>query len=244
MFLETEEKAWEIIDKLNNGEDFKMLAGEFSVEPHSKADGGDFGWLPETINTLPESLDDSVLKDAAFNLQPGTLSEPIYDNSVDKPYGFWIVEVLTRDDERSAHMRGILVGTEQEAIDVKKRIESGADFAELAKELSLDPQSAPYGGDIGWIQETFEKPALWKAALSLDIDTLSDPIHDDQAQTRGGYWVIKVIDKKMDMELSDELRVDLKTQALENWLESQRLKSSVEIFLTDEQRELVFNYIN
>ena len=50
----------------------------------------------------------------------------------------------TSDDLRASH---ILVKTEEEALDVKKRAEQGEDFAVLAKKLSLDQATKFKGGD-------------------------------------------------------------------------------------------------
>jgi peptidyl-prolyl cis-trans isomerase C len=47
-----------------------------------------------------------------------------------------------------AAARHILVATQEECEDIKKQIENGADFAELAKERSQCP-SGQQGGDLG-----------------------------------------------------------------------------------------------
>jgi peptidyl-prolyl cis-trans isomerase C len=49
--------------------------------------------------------------------------------------------------------RHILVKTEQEAKDLIKRIQDGADFSELALKESTDLGSGKKGGDLGWFTE-------------------------------------------------------------------------------------------
>ena len=65
------------------------------------------------------------------------------------------------------------------AEDALSRLEDGADFAELAKELSDDIGSASDGGDLGMAdRETFVTPfadALW----ALEVDELSAPVESE-----------------------------------------------------------------
>src|SRR5262249_4982368 len=51
--------------------------------------------------------------------------------------------------QSEVHARHILVETEAQAKDVVAKLKGGADFAQLAKELSKDPGSE--GGDLGYI---------------------------------------------------------------------------------------------
>jgi parvulin-like peptidyl-prolyl cis-trans isomerase-like protein/SurA-like protein len=51
----------------------------------------------------------------------------------------------------SANVRGILVDNQQEANDLLTQAKNGADFSQLAKDHSLDTESAAKGGDLGRI---------------------------------------------------------------------------------------------
>jgi parvulin-like peptidyl-prolyl isomerase len=51
----------------------------------------------------------------------------------------------------SANVRGILVDNQQEANDLVTQAKNGADFSQLAKDHSLDTDSAAKGGDLGRI---------------------------------------------------------------------------------------------
>lgn len=86
----------------------------------------------------------------------------------------------------------ILVKTPEAAAAVEQRLAQGADFAQLAPELSTDTGSAPQGGTLTcvgsqeWQQfdETFRT-----GAEAVAIGQVSAPVH-----TQFGYHVIKVTD--------------------------------------------------
>jgi peptidyl-prolyl cis-trans isomerase D len=70
---------------------------------------------------------------------------------------------------------------------IRKRIESGEDFAKVAKEVSQDPGSAAQGGDLGFIEKGLMDPAFDQAAFALKQGQLSEPV-----RTRFGYHLIQV----------------------------------------------------
>ena len=57
--------------------------------------------------------------------------------------------VSAMKDEKQVHARHILVASEEEAKDVKKKLDAGKKFEDLAREYSKDPGSAKQGGDLG-----------------------------------------------------------------------------------------------
>jgi len=80
--------------------------------------------------------------------------------------------------------------------DARKRIvEDGEDFAEVAKEVSEDPGSAPNGGDLGCFGKGQMVPEFEEAAFSLEKGEVSQPIKTDF-----GYHIIQVYDVKPDEE--------------------------------------------
>ena len=72
---------------------------------------------------------------------------------------------------------------------VDKAIADGTDFAEIAKEYSDDPSSAPNGGVLGLVDKNTSNldPDFLKAALSLDEGQVSDWVHS----TNFGWFRIK-----------------------------------------------------
>ena len=78
-----------------------------------------------------------------------------------------------------------------EAKNLKERIESGEDFAELAKEYSQDP-SSENGGELGWFTKGDMIKAFEDAAFSAKKGEVVGPI-----ETNNGLHIIKILDKKM-----------------------------------------------
>ena len=237
MFLESKRVADEAIERLGASGNFTSLAREFSTEALTKEISGDLGWLPRGFSDiLLGDLGDSLLEDIAFSLEPGMLSEPIYDESVTKGIGYWLIEVLERDENRGSHSRGILLGSRQEADEVKAKLEAGEDFATMVQEYSQHSATKELEGDFGWVQEQLGNQAIIEAAFALDPGVLSRPVADESIQTQGGYWLIKLVDKDANRQLEDETKQMLKAKAFEDWLTEQREKSSIENYLDKEQK--------
>ncbi|MCZ6655672.1 MAG: SurA N-terminal domain-containing protein [Gammaproteobacteria bacterium] len=81
--------------------------------------------------------------------------------------------------------------TEDNAIallaDLKKRIEKGASFAELAEYYSEDPGSADVGGELGSVGKGIFDPDFERALWTLEEGQLSDPVRSEF-----GYHLIRL----------------------------------------------------
>jgi peptidyl-prolyl cis-trans isomerase SurA len=78
--------------------------------------------------------------------------------------------------------------------DIAARLKRGEDFGMLAQNYSEDPNSAPNGGDMGFVKESdLDKanPELRKMVFSLPNNGISPIIH-----TGEGYRILKVISKE------------------------------------------------
>ena len=122
----------------------------------------------------------------------------------------------------------ILVTTIQEAEDLLKLLEDGADFKNLAINYSIGP-SSPNGGDLGWLMKGQMIAPFEKALTLMEINTYSRPV-----KTQFGYHLIRLDDRREtlppDFELvKNELEVELRTTAIEKHL--QKLTSNADIFI-------------
>ncbi|HYQ86657.1 MAG TPA: peptidylprolyl isomerase [Bacteroidota bacterium] len=80
--------------------------------------------------------------------------------------------------------------SEEEAWKLKDRIERGATFESLAREVFEDPGLANNGGDLGLFGWGEMEPGLEEAAYSLRIGQVSEPI-----KLKIGYGIVRVDDR-------------------------------------------------
>jgi peptidyl-prolyl cis-trans isomerase SurA len=77
---------------------------------------------------------------------------------------------------------------------IERRLRQGEDFATLATDYSEDPNSAPNGGDLGFVPESAldkANPELRKAILDMIPGQVSPIMH-----TTEGYRIIKMLGKE------------------------------------------------
>ena len=85
-----------------------------------------------------------------------------------------------------ATARHILVATQEECEDIKKQIENGADFAQLAKERSQCP-SGREGGDLGEFSSGQMVKEFDQIVFTEEIGKVHGPV-----QTQFGYHLIEI----------------------------------------------------
>jgi parvulin-like peptidyl-prolyl isomerase len=134
-------------------------------------------------------------------------------------------------DTRLMSSQEELARAKQKIDDVKKKLNGGADFAELAKQFS-DCPSSEKGGDIGFfprkgaVVETFAQ-----TAFKLKPGEVSDPV-----KTEFGYHIIKVTEKKEAKKVEYN---DVQEQVKENYFEEetgrllQRLRQEAKVEIMD-----------
>jgi len=115
----------------------------------------------------------------------------------------------------------ILVNDEKTANDIKKQLDEGASFEELAKQQSQDPGSKENGGDLGYFGPGKMVPEFEEAAYKLNVGEISKPIKSSQ-----GYHIIKLTDKKELKpydEVKDSIRKNLEEQRLADQTTGQKI---------------------
>ncbi|MBO1223269.1 MAG: peptidylprolyl isomerase [Candidatus Scalindua sediminis] len=134
-------------------------------------------------------------------------------------------------DTRKMKTDAELEGAKQKIGDIKKEIDNGADFAEMAKKYS-DCPSAEKGGDIDFFQRKGSMVEEFaKVAFSMEVGEVSEPV-----KTPFGYHIIKVTDREEGKDVSyedvsdmvDFVYMQIKTETL---LEGLIEKAEIEVFL-------------
>lgn len=126
------------------------------------------------------------------------------------------------------HARHILVGTEQKAQDALRRVQSGEDFAAVARELSEDEITRSEGGDLGWFP---------KGMLSVPVEVEDAAFNLQAGQVSGivrspyGYHIIQVVERQQNRELPPEVYQIMKQKAFDKWLQDQRSAAKIEILV-------------
>jgi peptidyl-prolyl cis-trans isomerase C len=118
--------------------------------------------------------------------------------------------------------------------EVQQKVQKGEDFASLAKTYSEGP-SGPRGGDLGYFRRGQMVKPFEDAAFSLKPNETSDIV-----ETRFGYHLIMVVDKKPERtmayaEVKDRLNARLKQQKMESeaniYIDNLKKNAKIEKFL-------------
>jgi len=115
--------------------------------------------------------------------------------------------------------------------EIKRKLDEGADFAELAKEYSEDEATAPEGGDLGWFQRGQMVKEFEEAAFALEVGQISDIV-----RTKYGFHIIKLEDRRPAKgfeDVKEQVRQDYleekRQEKFDEWYEGLREAAEIEI---------------
>jgi peptidyl-prolyl cis-trans isomerase C len=117
------------------------------------------------------------------------------------------------------------------AQEIRKKIEAGADFAELARQESDDTSSGQNGGDLGLFGHNQMVPPFEEAAFNMKAGELSQPV-----KTPFGYHIIKVEAREnktleeMRPEIEKRLRPDMAQKVMESLQKGAAVQYDTEFF--------------
>lgn len=178
------EEANKLYDRLAAGENFSVLAKEFSMDPGSAAKGGDLGYFGKGMMV-------KEFEDAVFNGKVGEVSKPIKTN-----YGYHIIKVTDRTDRKYVTER-IINQVKQSASSRDRNYNMANDFAYLAKKNDFDQeaklmnytvQETPFFTDKSVsVPAIGQNKRLVTFSFENSINTISDPFKVPQ-----GYVVVKI----------------------------------------------------
>lgn len=162
---------------------------------------------------------------AAWQAQFGVDGESFMDVLRESELAAWQRErIISSVPERmeQVHARQIRVREEKTIQDILGNLNSGADFAKVARQY--DPTT---GGDLGWFPRGYLlQPEVEEAAFALQAGEVSGIIN-----SQVGYHLVQVIEREAERELTLEARTVLQQKALSAWLDGQRASAQIEVLL-------------
>jgi peptidyl-prolyl cis-trans isomerase SurA len=234
VIAEAESRVKRIQELLRSPRTFASIAQEFSDSP-DREQGGSLGW--RTRDRLP-----TLFLDAVSGLKAGEISKPVRS-----PNGFHILQLEDRrsglrTQEVAVHRaRHILIRidaqvTEEQArrraLDLRRRIELGADFGQMARDFSQDLGSAQKGGELDWTYPGDTVPEFERAMVALNPGQISDPV-----RSVFGIHLIQLLERKREPLTEQRLRTAARlalreeklAEAVADWAREVRANAYVEI---------------
>ena len=222
--LESRPAAAEVEAAVVRGEPLASLVERYSANSA----------IPVTQEYVPiELLANADVANMCKTLDPGQSAIVLDENTV-KTVGYWLIEVVDRDDDGSILPRVMLLGTLEEANAAKARLAT-EDFATVSKEVS-QYTTTDESAELGWLtSEDIVSAAFNEAAFALELNTVSEPIRDPEANTRGGYWFVRLLDRSV-QTLSVTNAQSLAAQSVNDWYTAIAEVAVTEAKLTADQK--------
>jgi peptidyl-prolyl cis-trans isomerase SurA len=219
------------------GADFARLAAAHSGAGDA-LQGGALGW--RAPGRLP-----GLFAEALQGMRPGEVSAVLRSAA-----GFHVLKLLERRGAGASapvtqtRARHILIRTSEVVSEedarrrlqvLRERIESGADFAELAR-LNSEDGTAARGGDLGWVYPGDTVPEFERAMSALKPGEMSAPV-----RTPFGFHLIRVEERRAGdpsaerrrQQARQALRERKADDAYQEWLRQLRDRTYVEMRLDE-----------
>ncbi|MBI2755304.1 MAG: peptidylprolyl isomerase [Chloroflexi bacterium] len=136
------------------------------------------------------------------------------------------------DTQEQVRARQILLADQDTANRVLAQLRAGADFAQLAAQVSTDPGTKDKGGDLGWFPRGQMNSQFEDAAFSLQPGQISDVV-----QSPSGYHIIQLLERDPARPVpADQLDV-LRTRAFSTWLSARQASPDVKLEMSSAERD-------
>ena len=201
-------KAQEMREKALNGEDFGILAAQFSQDPSAKENKGDLGYFSAFRMVY-------AFESAAFATPKGQISKITRTR-----FGYHIIKVMDiRENRGEVTVAHIMIlnakpeetdqGKAKNTIqDIYKKLQQGENFETLARQFSEDKSSATKGGVLNKFgsgqlsSEEFENEAF--------LLTMQNPV-SQPFQSQYGWHIVKLIEKHS-LQSMEEMKSELESK--------------------------------
>ena len=200
---DAELKAQEVLDKLNNGDDFGSLAKEYSNDQNTKDNKGDLGWLTAKDNQkLVERVSEWEIGDYTKEFDIGAQGYEFYKLNDKRKKTNPFDETQTEKEVKASHLLLCYDGVEgcdtgmskEEAYEKIKSIKERAtteNFAELVKENTTEPGGIEREGDLGWFSKGQMVKPFEDTVFDQEVNTISYVV-----ETQFGYHLIYKQDER------------------------------------------------
>ncbi len=179
-----------LIERINKGEDFAALAKQYSKDPNTRDRSGVVGWITAGQVLIKE------IEDALYNTEPGKIYPKLLKSNVN----YHIIKVLEKGARKHALVASHILAAFRDTtgnvdtsraytkiLDIKKHLDAGEDFGEVAQKYSDDKWSAKNKGELGSFTRGRMVPEFEEAAWKLKPGEVS-PI----VKSQFGYHIIKL----------------------------------------------------
>ena len=221
--------------KFLNGEKFTSLAKNYSDSGNALS-GGDLGW--RKITEVPQ-----MFLDQLENMGIGEISNLIENNN-----GYYIfyledkkeMEKIKIEERKVRHIlikRNAIVTDDRaksSLIELKKRIESGESFSDIARAYSEDTISASLGGELEWAAPGTFVPEFEDIIDTLPINKISDPF-----SSQFGWHILEVLGKR-NQDNTEAIKMNL----AKRYITSSRAQEVVDAWIIELKEKNYIKYVS
>tara|TARA_B100001248_G_scaffold258618_1_gene243125 strand:- start:816 stop:1724 length:909 start_codon:yes stop_codon:yes gene_type:complete len=221
--------------KFLNGEKFTSLAKNYSDSGNALS-GGDLGW--RKITEVPQ-----MFLDQLENMGIGEISNLIENNN-----GYYIfyledkkeMEKIKIEERKVRHIlikRNAIVTDDRaksSLIELKKRIESGESFSDIARAYSEDTISASLGGELEWAAPGTFVPEFEDIIDTLPINKISDPF-----SSQFGWHILEVLGKR-NQDNTEAIKINLARR----YITSSRAQEVVDAWIIELKGKNYIKYVS
>ena len=178
--------------------DWFALAEEHSDDTGSAARGGDLGWYDPASSPFVTEF-----AAALAELDLGEVSDPVRTD-----FGWHVVEKT-----------GVRESPSTQAADLVEELRSDPDsFADVARRVSEDHDTAQEGGELGWVAP-YQLPRMQEEAVFglTEVGEVSEPV---DAGTEG-ITIYQLLESGESIEIEEERLERIRTSGFDRWLEEE-----------------------
>lgn len=178
--------------------DSKYDVTDKQVDAQLKADKEQLGENFETLLAQQGYTEESYKKYLRLNLlQEAAMIEDVKVSEDE-------IKAEYENTKNEVNARHVLVEDEETAKKVKAELDSGKEFAEVAKAYSTEPAAQESGGELGWFGKGAMDAEFEKAAFALEPNVISEPV-----KSSFGYHIIEVTDKREVKESYEDKKAEI-----------------------------------